>query len=386
MSKLPVTRSDRSERIGLPFTSPWLLAPMEGVTDPAFREVVFARHPPEVLGGGFTEFVRVVDRPLPARVLARHLGSGCRDTPVGLQLMGADPSAVAETAAAAPGIGARVVDLNFGCPSKGALRGCAGSALLREPSRVHALVAATVRAVAGAAPVTAKIRAGYDDATLVEEIACAVEAGGAAMLTVHARTRAEAYRDPVDRSRIARAVEAVAIPVCGNGGVSCHADLEAMRRETGCSRVMVGRRALADPWVFSGRAVDGGEAARFLYDYASAMSRGGAPARRVAGRVKQLVRVWDAGGLFDPPGVRATWMRIGDPRRFLESLAKRCGLPGLASQPLQHGEHQDGDDRGDRGEGERRADESRGRRGASRVLGRPIGEAEYATRDLSPAS
>lgn len=215
---------------GLPFTGPWLLAPMEGVTDPLFRELVLVRNPPTALGGAFTEFVRVVERALPGKVLRRHLGELRFAAPVGLQLMGADVAAVAETARRAEEEGAPLVDLNFGCPAKGALRGCAGSALLREPARVEALVAA-VRAAVDTVPVTAKIRAGYDDAEDVEELARAVENGGAALLTVHCRTRAESYRPDVDWSRITRAVGAVGIPVCGNGGVARHADLDRMRRD-----------------------------------------------------------------------------------------------------------------------------------------------------------
>ena len=114
---------------------------MEGVTDPAFREVVLGLHPPEVLGGAFTEFVVVSrDQPVPARVLREHLGAFASATPVGLQLMGANPTTLVETARRVEGLGVPLLDLNFGCPAKGALRGCAGSAMvigqtfrLREP-------------------------------------------------------------------------------------------------------------------------------------------------------------------------------------------------------------------------------------------------------------
>lgn len=130
-----------AETRSLPFTGPWLLAPMEGVTDPLYRELILARNPARALGGAFTEFVRVVERPLPARVLRRHLGEARFEAPVGSQLMGADGGAVAETARRVAELGVPLVDLNFGCPAKGALRGCAGSAILREPARREALVA-----------------------------------------------------------------------------------------------------------------------------------------------------------------------------------------------------------------------------------------------------
>lgn len=301
----------------LPFTSPWLLAPMEGVTEPCFRELVLARNAPDALGGAFTEFVRVVERALPRAVLVRHLGEARFAQPVGVQLMGADVDAVAETARRAVEAGAPLVDLNFGCPAKGALRGCAGSAALKDPGALERLVAACVRAVPER-PVTAKIRAGYDDASLVQDLARAVEAGGAAMLTVHCRTKAELYTDDVDWSRIARAVAAVSIPVCGNGSVTKHADLERMRRETGAAFAMVGRGALADPWVFSGRAASGRESAEFLLEYAERLQRIGASVAGSVARVKQLLAHWTAGDLVGAD--RAGWMREKDAERLLERL------------------------------------------------------------------
>ncbi len=320
----------------LPFTAPWLLAPMEGVTEPSFRDLVLERNSPAALGGAFTEFVRVVDRPLPERVLARHLGPRRFPQPVGLQLMGADAGAVAETAARAVAAGAPLIDLNFGCPAKGALRGCAGSAALREPRKMEDLVRACVAAVPGR-PVTAKIRAGFDHADGVEEIARAAEAGGAALLTIHCRTRAEGYQPQVDWTRIARAVAAVAIPVCGNGGILAHADLARMRRETGARYAMVGRAACGDPWIFSGAPASAADAARFLLDYAATLADLGASPRGVAGRVKQLLVHWTAGGLTADG--REGWLRETDPGRLLARLADAAG-PGRdpAFNPAPPGE------------------------------------------------
>jgi tRNA-dihydrouridine synthase C len=312
-----------SARPPLPFTGPWLLAPMEGVTEPCFRDLVLERNPPELLGGAFTEFVRVSRGPLPERVLGDHLGPRRYAAPVGLQLMGSDLAGLAETARRAVRAGAPLIDLNFGCPAKGALRGCAGSALLREPAELERVVRATVAAVPGT-PVTAKIRAGYDDDRRLEDLARAAESGGAALLTVHCRTRAEAYCDEVDWSRIARAVQAVSIPVCGNGGAETHANLARMRAETGCDLVMVGRGALADPWIFSGHRASLEEAARFFLDYLERMeSSGSFPQRRSHARVKQLLGHWRTGGLAgagpESPE-RREWLRETDFERMLERL------------------------------------------------------------------
>lgn len=319
---------DRAARPRLPFTAPNLLAPMEGVTEPCFRDLVLARNASAVLGGAFTEFVRVVQEPLPKRVLREHLGPHRFDAPVGLQLMGSDVDHLAETARRAIEAGAPLVDLNFGCPAKGALRTCAGSALLLDPPAIERIVRACAAAVAPA-PLTAKIRAGYDDDALLLDLARAVEAGGAAMLTVHCRTRAEAYQDEVDWNRIARAASAVAIPVCGNGGVRSHCDLARLRARTGCAFAMVGRAALGNPWIFTGRSVTRADAALFLLDYAEALlATGTAGANGAAGRLKQLLQHWTAGGLVDGDVAgtdRATWMRERDAQQLLARLRSIAG-------------------------------------------------------------
>jgi len=299
---------------GLPFTSRWLLAPMEGVTEPCFRDLVLARNAPTALGGAFTEFVRVHEAPTPKRILRRHMGPLRFAAPVGVQLMGSDLEKLARTAARAAECGAPLVDLNFGCPAKGAISGCAGSALLRDPTAVERVVRCVVEA-AGPTPVSAKIRAGFDHDRDLELLARAAENGGAALLTVHCRTRAEAYCDEVDWTRIARAVAAVRIPVCGNGSVLEHADFERMRRETGCAFAMAGRGALADPWIFSGQSVSAAQAARFLLEYAHTMAeRNQIPAGGLGARIKQLLRYWRAGGLVVSAEDRRTWLaeRSGD--------------------------------------------------------------------------
>jgi tRNA-dihydrouridine synthase C len=315
----------------LPFTSPWLLAPMEGVTEPCFRDVVLERNTPQELGGAFTEFLRVHRQALPKGKLQAHLGARRFPQPVGLQLMGSEEGPLAETADAGVRAGAPLIDINFGCPSKRATQGCAGSALLDYPEKVEAFVRVCVQAAAGRVPVTAKIRSGVNDDRRLEEVARAAVEGGAAMLTVHCRTKEEGYRDCADWRRVARAVAAVKVPVCGNGSIETHADLERMRRETGCQYAMVGRAALGNPWIFSGKRVDAEEAARFLLDYAERMQNG----RRwgpsmVMGRVKRLISFWTAGDLFegDTPrkrnDERRRWLTERDADRLWRWLAERA--------------------------------------------------------------
>jgi nifR3 family TIM-barrel protein len=319
VSAAPTLLAPDSAARSLPFTAAALLAPMEGVTEPCFRDLVLARNGAAALGGAFTEFVRVSGAPAPRAVIRRHLGPTRFAQPVGVQLMGNHLEHLARTARHAVEAGVPLIDLNFGCPVKRAIAGCAGSALLREPAKLERIVRAVADAVP--VPVTAKIRAGYSDASQVEELARAAENGGAALLTVHCRTRAEHYCEAVDWTRIERAVRAVAIPVCGNGGIRTHADLVRMRDATGARFVMVGRAALGDPWIFSGRRVSRGEAARFLVAYADTMhARLDLRPRAVASRVKQLLRHWTAGGLVPGEAARTQWLREQDADALLGRL------------------------------------------------------------------
>lgn len=319
----------------LPFTAPALLAPMEGVTDPLFRALVLARNPVDRLGGATTEFVRVVDQGLGVKRMRAELAEENYGRPVGLQLMGRELDAVAASARAAAEAGAPFVDLNFGCPAKGALRGCAGSALLDDPAALGALVRVVADAVApSGVPVTAKLRAGGEDDTRLEELVAAACEGGARLVTIHCRTRREGYRDTADWGRLRRAVAAAApfgVPVCGNGGVEAHADLERLRAETGCAFVMVGRAALRDPWIFGGHRASADEVRTFFEEYQAGLVARGAATRggRMGSRLKQLTSYWEAG----PPGliadVRRELLRLPDDSAVLAAIRQRCHSPPI---------------------------------------------------------
>ncbi len=288
----------RTGRREVRFRTPLLLAPMEGVTDPCFRGVVLDLGG---VGGASTEFVRVSVGPIPARVIGRRLGPPRTDVPVAVQIMAAATEHVAETVANAERAGAAWIDLNFGCPVPRVCGKGAGSALLADPPRVREIVAEAVGATE--LPVSAKIRVGIDDAERLEEIVDAVAAGGAAMLTVHGRRRADGLQLPANWAWIAAATARWRTcgrgPVCGNGDVASPEDARRMLRETGCDLVLVGRGAIANPFVFREAVGDApataDEAARFVLRYAERMEDG--PYR--LGRVKQIVRYYRAGGLFD---------------------------------------------------------------------------------------
>ncbi|MED5250621.1 MAG: tRNA-dihydrouridine synthase [Pseudomonadota bacterium] len=229
------------------------LAPMEGVIDALTRDLLTRQ-------AGFdwtvTEFVRVVDTRLPPRVFYKHCPelterpvATPNGVPVHLQLLGSDPRALAENARQALALGAISLDLNFGCPAKLVNRHDGGASLLRQPDRVYQAVKAVAEALDGAIPVTAKIRLGFANRRLAVACAQATEAGGAARLVVHGRTRDEGYRPPAHWEWIGKVRHHVSIPVVANGDIWTLEDYWKARTLSGCCDVMLGRSALADPWL-----------------------------------------------------------------------------------------------------------------------------------------
>ena len=234
------------------------LAPMEGVTDHHFRQILTA------IGGVdlcVTEFVRVNDLPLPAKTLKRECPelpgmSSCAEhslsrtksgVPVRVQLLGSNPTTLAESAASAAALGAAGIDLNFGCPAKTVNKSRGGSILLKEPELVHQIVNAVRSAVPRTIPVTAKIRLGFEDRSLYLDNAHAIESGGANEICVHARSRADGYKPPAYWNYIRQVVEALAIPVVANGEIWNLEDFRRCRQISGCNDFMLGRGLVACP-------------------------------------------------------------------------------------------------------------------------------------------
>ncbi|MEZ5536452.1 MAG: tRNA-dihydrouridine synthase [Thiolinea sp.] len=226
------------------------LAPMEGVVDYTMRDLLTRI-------GGFdrcvTEFVRITEQRLPARVFRRFCpeldqgGKTPAGTPVYVQLLGGNAEYMALNARKAEQVGAPGIDLNFGCPSKTVNRNDGGSALLREPERVHGIVRAVREAVSAATPVTAKIRLGFHDAGLLDEIAAGVAEAGANELCIHARTRLDGYKPPAYWQHIAPIRNKLAIPVVVNGEIWTAADARQAQLESGCTDIMLGRGSLCKP-------------------------------------------------------------------------------------------------------------------------------------------
>ena len=333
MSELRQSLRARDGVRAVAFPSALLLAPMEGVTDAVFRDAVLDLGG---AGGASTEFLRISVAPVPVHVMRRHLGAKRTDAPVAVQLMAPSTEHLAESVANAERAGAAWIDLNFGCPVARVCNKGAGSALLDDPPLVERIVAEAVAATA--LPVSAKIRAGVADASRLPDIVDAVAGAGAAMLTIHGRRRVDGYDDRANWTWIAEATARwrgrAPGPVCGNGGVETPADARRMMRETGCDLVMVGRGAIADPFVFrqfaGGAPPSAGEAALFALRYADAIQPDVA-ARHRLGRIKQLLRHYRAGGLFEGrEHERASLLRAADAgeirawlERFLPAAATR---------------------------------------------------------------
>jgi len=229
-----------------------LLAPMEGLIDPRLRAVLTqaARYDWCV-----TEFVRVTQEVLPLRYFLRmapelasgsHTGTG---VPLRVQLLGSDPARMAANAARLMRLSPAGVDLNFGCPAPQVNRHRGGAVLLDEPELMRAVTAAVSAVVDGRTPFSAKMRLGVQDKSRAVEAAQALEAGGAELIVVHARTRDERYDPPAHWPWVARVAESVRVPVVANGEVWCVEDYLRCRAESGIGDVMLGRGAVADPFL-----------------------------------------------------------------------------------------------------------------------------------------
>ncbi len=222
-----------------------VLAPMEGITDRPFRTLVRG------LGGcglTVTEFVS-------SEALSRNVAKawnmaalGADEHPVSIQIYGRDPIRMAEAARMSADLGADIIDLNLGCPSKTVTGGCAGSALLREPGLAQQLFRSVRQAIT--IPMTVKMRLGWDwDCINSPEVAHIAEQEGAAMIAVHGRTRNDMYRGQANWRVVGDVKKAVKVPVLVNGDILTVDDAVRALNESGADGVMVGRGTLRDPWI-----------------------------------------------------------------------------------------------------------------------------------------
>jgi tRNA-dihydrouridine synthase B len=317
--------------------TPLYLAPQAGVSESPFRRLC-RRFGADVV---VSEFVSAEGIRRGSDRTHAYLRFDEAERPIGVQIFGADPAAMAEAAALVEEAYAPdFVDINFGCPVKKVVKRNGGSGCLRDLELVESII----RAVAGAIalPTTVKIRSGWDEAIRdAVGIALRCEQAGARVLTLHPRTRTQMYSGEADWSEIRAVVAALEIPVVGNGDVRSGEDARRMREETGCAGIMIARGSHGGPWIFrqaraalNGEPVppDPGAAERFaiaLEHARNAIAFGGDEARAMLEFRKHLG--WYTKGL---PGGRALRQELFQVTTLAETEVRLQGYLERAESEL----------------------------------------------------
>ncbi|MHB1373476.1 MAG: tRNA dihydrouridine synthase [Thauera sp.] len=329
-----------------------LLAPMEGLLDDVLRATITRT-------GGYdyavSEFARVSGTLLPDRFFRRiapeldHASHTPAGTSVRVQLLGSDPACMAANAARLARLQPAGIDLNFGCPAPTVNRHRGGAVLLDEPELLFRITQAVAAALPAGLPLSAKMRLGVSDPGRAAECAQALADGGAGLLVVHARTKQDGYRPPAHWEWVARVDEAVAVPVVANGEVWTAADWVRCRAVSGVDDVMLGRGAVADPFlarrIRAGR-LDAPDAEERALEWQALLPLLGefrvrvrvkVEARHAPGRIKQWLHLLAR----HYAGARMLFAEIRALRTLAEvdRVLERHGVP-LGGQPADAGRRQ----------------------------------------------
>jgi tRNA-dihydrouridine synthase B len=230
----------------VPLPSPFVVSPMAGMTDTAFRRLVKRQGGCGLVVSEMVSsegLVRGIDRTLEYAEYTEE------ERPVSIQIFGGEPDRMAEAARVVEGMGADIVDVNMGCPVPKIAKHHAGCSLMREPEHAAAIIRAMTRAVG--IPVTVKMRKGWDDTSLTApDVARRVEDAGAAAITIHGRTAKQSYSGQADWDFVTEVAKAVRIPVFGSGDC-IEPEQVVARLAEGVSGVFVGRGVLRNPWILA---------------------------------------------------------------------------------------------------------------------------------------
>ena len=235
--------------------SPVVLAPLSGVTDAPFRRIARREGAALVVSEMIASRAVVSEARRDAAERRKLVADHVAEAPLAVQLAGCEPALMAEAARIAAGEGARIVDINFGCPAKKVVNQEAGSALMADEDLAARIMAAVVEAVS--VPVTVKMRLGWRrDRRNAPEIARRADATGVRLLTVHGRTRDQRYGGTADWAAVRAVREAVSLPLLVNGDVDSFAGAREALAQSGADGVMVGRGACGRPWFLAALAAE----------------------------------------------------------------------------------------------------------------------------------
>jgi tRNA-dihydrouridine synthase B len=230
----------------IPIDPPLILAPMAGITDHLYRLMLR-----RIEGVGLVTMEFISSEAITrgnARQMAKMYFSD-EERPLSIQIYGSDAARMALAAEIVEQLAPDVCDINMGCPANKVLKGCAGAALMGDPRLARTIIRDVRKRLS--IPLTVKFRLGLDESREnFVEIGRICEEEGAAAVALHGRTARQMYTGRADWDKIAELKAAVSIPVVGNGDVETAEDVVAMRRQTGCDAVMIGRGTMKNPWIF----------------------------------------------------------------------------------------------------------------------------------------